>query len=135
MTQVRIARHLGISRVQYGKIERNQTNTSIQKLEKIAQFLEVSLYELLQYPEKQIIKNTINHSVVGHIGSANLGSSDQYYNNYYSTKCTDELMLLYKEQIEQLRGIVEQQNKTIQQLIALINTPRSISNNSNSPIL
>jgi transcriptional regulator with XRE-family HTH domain len=54
LSQEEVASKLGMSTTGYAKIERGQTKANIQKLEKIAEVLEIDLMELLVFGEKNV---------------------------------------------------------------------------------
>lgn len=67
LSQEEVASKLGMSTTGYAKIERGQTKANIQKLEKIAEVLEIDLMELLVFGEKNVLfliadNNGTNHS-------------------------------------------------------------------------
>lgn len=66
-SQENMADLLGISSVAYGDIERNKTDVSHSRLEKIAEALDIDLIALLTYGEQlaNIFSNSSNSGVIG----------------------------------------------------------------------
>ena len=52
-----MATQIGMTQESYSKIEANRNNVSIAKLEKIAQILEVGIFDLLNFDEKKVLFN------------------------------------------------------------------------------
>jgi transcriptional regulator with XRE-family HTH domain len=57
LTQTEMAEKLHLSLNAYGKVEREETELSISRLQEIAKILEVTIYELLDFDEKKLIFN------------------------------------------------------------------------------
>lgn len=101
-SQEYMANQLGISQRQFSRIENNETDINLSKLEKISDILEVSLNQLLGFDEKFIFKNCENA----------FGNNQNYY--AFSEKERE----LYEKRISHL------ENETLflrNQLEALIN--------------
>jgi transcriptional regulator with XRE-family HTH domain len=99
LTQDYIASKIGMTQESYSKIESSRNNISIQKLEKIAEILEVNPSDLLNFDENRVLlkfENTHNNTQVG------------YFNEIESVKQLYEKMLLQKcEEIETLKQVYE----------------------------
>lgn len=52
LKQLSVARKLGLSLTAYGNIERNEASITFEKLEQIAQALEVSVHDIINLPDK-----------------------------------------------------------------------------------
>jgi len=62
-TQEYMAKRLGLSLNGYGKIEREETELTLRRLQEISQILEVKVFDLLDFDENKVIFNqTANES-------------------------------------------------------------------------
>lgn len=68
-TQEEVAEKLGMSTTGYAKIERGQTNVSVEKLKQIAQIFNINIAQLLDDNEKLVI--------------CSIGDNHSNYNNYF----------------------------------------------------
>lgn len=68
-TQEDVAEKLGMSTTGYAKIERGQTNVSVEKLKQIAQIFNINIAQLLDDNEKLVI--------------CSIGDNHSNYNNYF----------------------------------------------------
>jgi transcriptional regulator with XRE-family HTH domain len=68
MTREEMADHLGLSVSAYGKIERNETDPTISRIQQIAQVLQVELAQILNFDVSQIFNISNNHLVQSNIG-------------------------------------------------------------------
>lgn len=68
-TQEEVAEKLGMSTTGYAKIERGQTNVSVEKLKQIAQIFNINIAQLLDDNEKLVI--------------CSVGDNHSNYNNYF----------------------------------------------------
>ncbi len=98
-SQEEIAEKLHMSLNAYGCIERGETCPNLNRLEQIAQILEVKLEELVSD------KNILN---VGMDGSSN-------FNNWYNTSPSEQLIELQHE-LEKSHLLIEQKDKEIEYL-------------------
>lgn len=62
-----MALKLGISQVAYSKIETGQTQMNLQRLEKIAETLEIDPFTLMSFDDKYIFNNHSPHNQGGNI--------------------------------------------------------------------
>jgi transcriptional regulator with XRE-family HTH domain len=71
-----MAQKLKLSVNGYGKIERDETDISLKRLEEIAAVLEVDIFRILTFDEKQIfnIKSNLNH--LGTVQTQQIGDSE-----------------------------------------------------------
>jgi len=90
-TQGYMAEQIGISQPQYNNIENGKTEITIDKLEKIANVLEVDPIQLLTFNKQLLFKNTFKDSSVGHHGIVNVTGIEQKY---------------FKERIEFLEDVI-----------------------------
>ncbi len=96
-TQQHMAEELDLSLSGYGKIERNETDISVSKLEKIAKILDTDMSSILNFDEKKVF-NIIDNN------QANVSMRDQYINQL---ELVDRLMSQYKEEIQFLKDIIK----------------------------
>lgn len=87
-TQEYMAEHLGMSQNGYSRIERNEVEVSLTKLEKIAETLQVPAKDLLDFNEK----NILNNFQVGAIGD----------NAQITYTISPEIKQLYEDKIKLL---------------------------------
>lgn len=71
-TQEYMAQQLNMSSAGYGKIERNETDISLKRLDEIAKILETSIAHILNFDEKHFFYNihTNTNSPVGNTNTA-----------------------------------------------------------------
>ncbi len=98
ISQEKMAEQLGMSVNNYSSIERGKVDLNISRLEEIASILQVNLFELLNFGEKNVyyLSGTNNSAVAGQY---NLTHSDQY-----------------KSQLEESQRIIEQKDREIEYL-------------------
>ena len=102
-TQEEVAEKLGMSTTGYAKIERGQTNVSVEKLKQIAQVFNVNVAQLLDDNERFVLfTNVDNHS---------------NYNNYFGT---NEKLSLENEKLKQLLSAKESEIEALKKVIALL---------------
>ena len=100
-TQQYMADQLEISLSGYGKIERNETDVSLGRLQQIADILGVDIHGILRFDDKHIFNLSNNEVANGQV------------NNYYSGR--EELL---ERIIEQLR----KENENLLSIIELMRT-------------
>ena len=100
-TQQYLADQLEISLSGYGKIERNETDVSLGRLQQIADILGVDIHSILRFDDKHIFNLNNNEVANGQV------------NNYYSGR--EELL---ERIIEQLR----KENENLLSIIELMRT-------------
>lgn len=107
-TQEEVAEKLGMSTTGYAKIERGQTNVSVEKLKQIAQIFNINIAQLLDDNEKLVI--------------CSIGDNHSNYNNYFGMnekliaqnekqqleiQLKDELLKQKDAEITALRELIE----------------------------
>ena len=106
-----MAMNLGISQTAYTKLERNETKLSIDRLYKIAEILEVSIFELLD-EEKSVQQNIHNNTNVTAIGNQKI--ENLYQENKEITqdllKTKDLLIEKLQEENTMLKKKVREEN-------------------------
>jgi transcriptional regulator with XRE-family HTH domain len=106
LTQDYIASKIGVTQESYSKIESSRNNVSIQKLEKIAEILEVGLSDLLNFDETRVLlkfENTHNNAQVGYFNE--IESIKQVYEKMLAQKCAEieTLKEIYEKSVAQQR--------------------------------
>lgn len=94
-----LAEKLGISQSAYSRIEKNEINITLEKLDKIAGILEIPTLDLINFNEHNIFNN------------CNL--SGNFGNNSTYNAISDETRKLYEERIKQL----EKENDFLRKII------------------
>ena len=102
-TQEEVAEKLGMSTTGYAKIERGQTNVSVEKLKQIAQVFNLNVAELLDDDERFVI--------------CSIGDNHSNYNNYFGT---NEKLSLENEKLKQLLSAKESEIEALKKVIALL---------------
>lgn len=106
-----IAEQLHMSSNGYAKIERGETKLHLDKLEQIAQILDVDICELLMLGDRDIVVNLGDYK-------ENTNSNGGYYVNYStSTQEIEKLNIIIQHQQE----LLEQKNNEIIALKEIIN--------------
>jgi transcriptional regulator with XRE-family HTH domain len=99
-TQEYMAQKLEMTQAGYGKIERDESEVSYQKLSKIADILKVSVEDIINFNEKMIFN--VMHNQTGNGYVVNNGLSDQ------EKKLYQQIIDQQKEEILFLKKIIEQ---------------------------
>ena len=102
-TQEEVAEKLGMSATGYAKIERGQTNVSVEKLKQIAQVFNLNVAQLLDDDERFVI--------------CSIGDNHSNYNNYFGT---NEKLSLENEKLKQLLSAKESEIEALKKVIALL---------------
>ena len=102
-TQEEVAEKLGMSTTGYAKIERGQTNVSVEKLKQIAQVFNLNVAQLLYGDERFVI--------------CSIGDNHSNYNNYFGT---NEKLSLENEKLKQLLSAKESEIEALKKVIALL---------------
>ena len=102
-TQEEVAEKLGMSTTGYAKIERGQTNVSVEKLKQIAQVFNLNVAQLLDDDERFVI--------------CSIGDNHSNYNNYFGT---NEKLSLENEKLKQLLSAKESEIEALKKVIALL---------------
>jgi transcriptional regulator with XRE-family HTH domain len=96
-TQQYMADQLELSISGYGKIERDETDISVSRLEKIAAILGVDIQTILSFDEKHIFNFNNQQEAFGIV-----------HNNYsMQTELLEKMILQYKEENAYLRELVK----------------------------
>ena len=102
-TQEEVAEKLGMSTTGYAKIERGQTNVSVEKLKQIAQVFNLNVAQLLDDDERFVI--------------CSIGDNHSNYNNCFGT---NEKLSLENEKLKQLLSAKESEIEALKKVIALL---------------
>lgn len=111
LKQEDMADRLGISVTAYGKIERDETDVSMERLEQIAKALDLSVQDVLAFDEKVLFNFLSTASQCGYNYSIN-----NYGINDNERKLYEDNINLLKEKIQSLEQNVESQKKEIERL-------------------
>lgn len=105
-TQDHMADALQMSQAGYGKIERDETDISLSRLQQIAEVLKVGLSDLIGFDEKMVIFGAMNtHS------SANSGI-------FLNKDNFDNERKLYEEQVKQLQDQVQHLKELLDKVLS-----------------
>ena len=102
-TQEEVAEKLGMSTTGYAKIERGQTNVSVEKLKQIAQVFNLNVAQLLDDDERFVM--------------CSIGDNNSNYNNYFGK---NEKLSLENEKLKQLLSAKESEIEALKKVIALL---------------
>lgn len=108
-----VADKVGLSVTAYGNIERNDSSLTFERLEQIADALEVSVQDILNIPEQFNVHSIVNSQV---------GFSQSGFNYYAHDKEEESASIqAYKLMIENLQKDNDYLRQQNQQLIELLN--------------
>ena len=93
-TQQYMADQLDISQSGYGKIERNEIDISISKLEKIAKILDTDIYTVMIFDEKNVFNTRMEKHTYTSVNN--------------QTELFDKIIHQYKEEIGYLKEVINQ---------------------------
>lgn len=97
LTQQHVAEALELSLSGYGKIERNETDISVSKLEKIAKVLGTDVSSILNFDDKNFINFIENKQAM-------VSMRDQHIN---TMEIFDKMVEQYKEEIAYLKSVID----------------------------
>lgn len=107
-TQEEVAEKLGMSTTGYAKIERGQTNVSVEKLKQIAQVFNVNVAQLLDDNERFVLfTNVDNYS---------------HYSNYFGA---NEKLAIENEKLKELLAAKENEIEALKKIISLLECKES----------
>ena len=107
-----VAGKLGLSVTAYGNIERNESSLSFERLEEIAQVLEVAVQDILNIPEQLNIHSVNNAHQVGFNQNTTINDN---------RVCTEGEAEAYRQSIQHLSKEVEYLRQQNLQLMELLN--------------
>lgn len=114
-TQEYLAQELGISQEHYSRLEAGQGDIKLSRLEKIAELLDVPLYELFDSSEKVIIKQQYNkQNGVGVI---------MHQQNMNDTPLYEQTIQSLQKTIDTQDRLIQHQQKTIEHYEKQQDTP------------
>ncbi len=99
-----MAKRMGLTTNGYGKIERGESSITLDRLEQIAQVLEVRTLDILQFDD----------NFVYNITTMNNSATNGIVNNYSLSEAERILMM---QQIEAMQRLIDNQNKLIETLV------------------
>ncbi len=120
LSQENMAQAMGISTSAYGKIERDETEITLAKLEEIAKVFQVNVIDILKFDEQSVFINTFDNKATNNKGNFifNQHNMDFAKQAYFDTveaykntietqreylKTKDEIINSQKEMIELLK--------------------------------
>lgn len=109
LSQKQMAYDLAMSVSNYSKIERNETDLTISKADKIAQILNVSLSKILNIEDVNNLNSHINN------GLQSINSSNPVF-NYYNKEVVDLIVKTKDEEIIFLKNQISQKDELIKEL-------------------
>lgn len=116
MTQAAMAEKLGLSETGYAKIERGESKADINRLQKIADILEVSLAEIIPFSdENMFVFNHSNDNFNFTIGNVALDKEIEHLNQMLLAK--NEIIASREREIE----LLKQQIKTFEKMFEALN--------------
>jgi transcriptional regulator with XRE-family HTH domain len=102
--QETMAKRMGLTTNGYGKIERGESSITLDRLEQIAQVLEVSTLDILQFDD----------NFVYNITTMNNSATNGIVNNYSLSEAERTLLM---KQIEAMQRLIDNQNKLIETMV------------------
>jgi len=102
--QETMAKRMGLTTNGYGKIERGESSITLDRLEQIAQVLEVSTLDILQFDD----------NFVYNITTMNNSATNDIVNNYSLSEAERTLLM---KQIEAMQRLIDNQNKLIETMV------------------
>lgn len=99
-TQEYMAKHLDMTPSGYGKIERDESEVSYQKLEKIADILGIKIEDIVNFNERLVFNVMHNQTGITNGYVVNNGALDK-------EKLYEQIIANQKEEIITLRKIIE----------------------------
>ncbi|WP_288062746.1 helix-turn-helix domain-containing protein [Rodentibacter caecimuris] len=102
-TQEEVAEKLGMSTTGYAKIERGQTNVSVEKLKQIAQVFNVNVAQLLDDDERFVI--------------CSIGDNHSNYSNYFGT---NEKLAIENDKLKELLTAKDNEIEALKKVISLL---------------
>ena len=113
LSQDNMAHSMGISTSAYGKIERDETEITLSKLEEIARIFQVNLIDILKFDEQSVFVNTFDNK-------ANNNKGNLIFNQHN----LDFAKLAYTDTIEAHKHTIETQKELIFQLKEIIQSQK-----------
>lgn len=99
-TQEYMAKNLDMTTSGYGKIERDESEVSYQRLEKIAEVLGIKVEDIINFNEKLVFNQMNNtHATAGYIINQNISDQDK---NLY-----EQMITQLKEENTYLKSIID----------------------------
>ncbi|AOF53738.1 transcriptional regulator [Rodentibacter caecimuris] len=102
-TQEEVAEKLGMSTTGYAKIERGQTNVSVEKLKQIEQVFNVNVAQLLDDDERFVI--------------CSIGDNHSNYSNYFGT---NEKLAIENDKLKELLTAKDNEIEALKKVISLL---------------
>ncbi|MPS73308.1 MAG: XRE family transcriptional regulator [Chryseobacterium sp.] len=100
MTREEIADRLDLSVSAYGKIERNETDVTVSRIQQIAEILQIEMSQILNFDVSQIF-NISNNNVVQATG----GKADNMH--FYGDEYREKYIKMLETEVERLKSLAE----------------------------
>ncbi len=117
LTQEEMADKLNLSTTGYAKIERGETKLQTDRLEKIVAVLGVELKDLVSFDEKMVFNASFHHNESCQHQSYHIDSAKELTHEIEKlqliNKQKEEENKLLREQIEQLKDVIELMKKML----------------------
>lgn len=101
VTRESLADELGMSLSGYSKLERGEVEITLSKIERIAQILEISIEQLLNFDISQVFNVTNNQQVQGLGNKANVI-------NYYGDDYREKYIKILELEVERLKKLLNE---------------------------
>lgn len=107
-----VADKVGLSVTAYGNIERNDSSLTFERLEQIADALEVSVQDILNIPEQFNVHSIVNSQQIGF----------NHFDNYTDNRTASEIEIQgYKQALENAQKEIEYLRQQNTQLMEVLN--------------
>lgn len=102
ITRDRMAHEMGLSLSGYSKIERNQTDLTLSRIQQIAQILEVDIFQILSFDATHIFNISNNHLVQSNIAPKTENM------NFHNDDYKDKYIQMLEAEIARLKKLIQQ---------------------------
>ncbi len=99
ITREHMANDLEMSLSGYAKIERGETEITVQKLYRIAEILDINVSQIMNFDASQIFNISNNENI------HSIGSKDQVI-NIITDQMKDKYINLLESEVERLKGLI-----------------------------
>lgn len=114
-SQENMAQSMGISISAYGKIERDETEITLTKLEEIAKVFQVNIIDILKFDEQSVFINTFDNKAVNNKG-----------NFIFNQHNLDFAKQAYSDTIEAHKRTIETQKEFLNSKEEIINSQKEL---------
>ncbi len=110
LSQDNMAHAMGISTSAYGKIERDETEITLNKLEEISKVFQVSVFDILKFDEQSVFVNTFDNKATNNKGNFIFNQ----HNLDFAKQAYSDASDAYKNTIETQKNLIQHLNNTIE---------------------